>query len=318
MGASTFKTSSARAQGILPLCLCCVLSLVPFAPARAQSNDVSARLSHLENEINTLNRAVYKGEKPPAGSAAPAAVDSGMFDRVQQLENQVRDLTGKLEQQTYDNQQLQMRLDAMQQNTQSRLDGIEGQLRQNGMAAPQPIETGTPPSPMPGEIPPQPAPNAAPQQTPAPQAAAAPVPAPGTAPAPTTLSTDDAAALYEQGFGEIKAENYDAAEKTFSAFMKQFPDNTLAPNALYWLGETYYARKNYTQSSRVFAEAYRKYPNGPKAPDSLLKLGMSLSGSGKKSDACVALAQLKKQYPNGPAPVLTKADEEMTGLACQQ
>ena len=90
----------------------------------------------------------------------------------------------------------------------------------------------------------------------------------------------------------------------------------MAPNALYWLGETFYVRKDYDKAARAFAEAYQKYPNGPKGADNLLKLGMSLAGKGEKDSACVALAQLRKEYPKGPEPVLKRGESEMATLGC--
>ena len=148
-------------------------------------------------------------------------------------------------------------------------------------------------------------------------------------PDPATASSDvtgaetgagvatDAAGLYEQGFAQIKAQDYPAAEASFAAFMKDYPTHALAPNALYWLGETYYVRKDYDKAARTFAEAYQKYPKGPKGADNLLKLGLSLAGKGEKDNACIALGQLKKEYPKGPDPVLKRGEQEMATLGCK-
>lgn len=278
------------------MCLCCLVAVGFAAPAQAQ-RDMSDRISRLENEIETLNRAVYKGERPPvsASSGATGRETADLLVRIQQLEGELRDLTGKIEQQSYDNQQIQMRLDALEQDSRMRLEAIETQLR----GAPAQTQTPVP----------------APAQT-------APVPPPQAAAAPErgmsagSSASLDAAALYEQGFGEIKQGDYAAAEGSFAQFIKTYPDHALAPNAMYWLGETHYVRKQYDQAARVFAEAYQKYPNGPKGADNLLKLGMSLAGAGKKGDACIALAQLKKQYPDGPPPILNKGDQEIATLGC--
>jgi tol-pal system protein YbgF len=287
-----------------------MLSVSPIA-AQAQSKDVTNRLNRLENEIQTLNRAVYKGEKPPVGAIVSPADDANL-DRLSRLESELRDLTGKVEQQAYDNQQLQIRIDALEQDSRMRLDSLEAQMRNAPASQAQPV----PVPPQSGNFP----------VTVGEDASALPAPTPIT-PAATASSapaavndggqfSEDAAALYEQGFGEIKRQEYDAAEKTFTAFTRQFPDHALAPNALYWLGETHYVRKQYDKASRVFAESFQKYPNGPKGADNLLKLGMSLAGAGKKNDACIALKELKRKYPEGPAPVLTKGDQEIAALGC--
>ena len=266
--------------------------------ASAQSNDVVNRLKRLENEVNTLNRAVYKGETPPASAAAPDDSAGVYLDRINRLENDVRTLTGKVEQQAYDVQQMQQQVQALSEDARMRLDAIEGQLRAAPAQAQQPAAT----QPQGQSV----------QVDPSAQ----PVPAGANVVTGSETGSLDAAALYEQGFAEIKREDYPAAEKTFSGFIKQYADHPLAPNAYYWLGETYYVRKNYDKASRVFAEAYKKYPGGPKGADNLLKLGLSLAGKGEKQNACIALGQLKKEYPNGPAPILKRGDDELASLGC--
>lgn len=309
MNASTIRVKKiALAQRFLPLCLCCLVGVSAFSVnANAQSKDVVNRIDRLENELETLNRAVYKGEKPPAGAGGGVsdAASSDMIDRLQRMENEIRDLTGKVEQQSYDMQQIQQKLEALTQDSGMRLDTIEGQLR----ATPPQAAIQQPPVGMP----PQPS---TPMVDLSNSGSVMVDPAVVVTGKETGVDATDAAGLYEQGFGEIKQQNYEAAEKTFASFIKKYPDHALSANAYYWLGETYYVRKDYKQSSRVFAESYKKFPDGPKGADNLLKLGMSLAGLGKKDDACVALGQLRKQYPNGPAPVMNRADQERTTLGC--
>ncbi len=273
----------------------------------------------MENEIDTLNRAVYKGEKPPASAGSDAAA-ANIEVRLGQIETDIRNLTGKVEQQAYDNQQLQQQLEALSQDSKMRLDAIEAQLRgqgASGASAAAPGAIAPPPTMDPAVTDSNTIPPTAPDGTPA-------VLRPDDTVSPEDQITGneggaaatDAAGLYEQGFAQIKANDFAAAEKSFAAFMKDYPTHALAPNALYWLGETYYARKDYDKASRAFAEAYQKYPNGPKGADNLLKLGLSLAGKGEKQNACIALGQLKKEYPNGPAPVLARGDQEMATLGC--
>ncbi len=301
------------------MCLCGFVgaALIYSVPASAQSNDVLNRLKRIENDVDTLNRAVYKGEKPPALSSDNASASADVDARINQIENDLRNLTGKVEQQSYDNQQLQQKLDAIEQDSRMRLDSIEAQLRgQPPMAQQAPMQPdmhGNSPVSDPNVIPPT-----APDGTPAvlrPDETAPP--ADTVTGGETGAGATDAASLYEQGFGEIKRSDYDAAEKTFAAFMKQYPTHALAPNALYWLGETYYVRKDYNKASRTFAEAYQKFPGGPKGADNLLKLAMSLAGKGEKDNACIALGQLRKEYPKGPEPVLKRGEQEMATLGCK-
>ena len=130
-------------------------------------------------------------------------------------------------------------------------------------------------------------------------------------------STGNAAQDYDRAYSYIKARNFDNAEQAFDAFIKAYPDNKLISNAKYWYGETFYVRGDYEKSARVFAEGYQKYPQGQKAASNLLKLGMSLVGMGKPDDACIAFKQLKKDYSKSAVPVLKRADMEMNKISCQ-
>lgn len=286
------------------MCLCGFVgaALITSVPkAYAQSNDIVNRLKRIENDVDTLNRAVYKGEKPPA-PISDGGASSDVESRINQIETDLRNLTGKVEQQSYDNQQLQQKLDM-----------IETQLREQPPMAQQaqPDMHNNSPVSDPNVIPPT-----MPDGTPAVLRPDAPMGGDVTG-AETGAAAIDAASLYEQGFGEIKRSDYAAAEKSFAAFMKQYPTHALAPNALYWLGETYYVRKDYDKASRTFAEAYQKFPGGPKGADNLLKLAMSLAGKGEKENACIALGQLRKEYPKGPEPVLKRGEQEMATLGCK-
>ncbi len=129
-------------------------------------------------------------------------------------------------------------------------------------------------------------------------------------------STGTAAQDYDRAYSYIKARDFNNAEQAFDAFIKAYPNNNLTSNAKYWYGETFYVRGEYERSARVFAEGYQKYPQGQKAAPNLLKLGMSLVGMGKPDDACIAFKQLKKDYSKSAIPVLKRADTEMSKINC--
>lgn len=297
------------------MCLCTVLGFSVLSTAAFAQNDANNRIKRLENEIETLSRAVYKGEKPqaPIGGAGVSDATANIDARISQIEKDLQTLTGKVEQQSYDSQQTQQRLEALEQDTRMRLDAIEGQLRAGGAVPPNNAPPLMPQADMQQQPPIDPNVVIGSDQPPMPSVLQPEAP---MGDADGTAGSLDAAGLYEQGFGEIKREDYAAAERSFAQFMKDYPTHALAPNALYWLGETFYVRKEYDKAARAFAEAYQKYPNGPKGADNLLKLGMSLAGKGEKDSACVALAQLRKEYPKGPEPVLKRGESESAALGC--
>ncbi len=94
------------------------------------------------------------------------------------------------------------------------------------------------------------------------------------------------------------------------------PEDPLAGNAKYWLGETFYVRGDFRNAAVTFAEGFQRYPDSTKAPDNLLKLGMSLAQLEKKDDACGAFGELLKRYPDATASILQRATRERERLGC--
>ena len=121
---------------------------------------------------------------------------------------------------------------------------------------------------------------------------------------------------YQYAWGLLRGQDYPGAEAALRSFIAQHPQHTLAGNAQYWLGETYYVRKDYRQAAVAFAEGYQTYPNSAKAPDNLLKLGLALAQIGEKADACEAFAQLGRQFPTAQQSLKERATRERQRLAC--
>jgi tol-pal system protein YbgF len=129
---------------------------------------------------------------------------------------------------------------------------------------------------------------------------------------PSGSATDQ----YNRAFGLLKQADYPAAEVALRAFIEQHPNDPMAGNATYWLGDTYFARGRYPDAARAFAEVYKRYPKSVKAPEALLKLGMSLGEANQKQNACVALAQLDQAFPHAAGNVKQQAAAQKKRLGC--
>ncbi len=310
-------------SGLLTLVLF-VGAFVCVSPVLAQSAfETQNRIKRLENEVQTLSRAVYRGEKPPAGASVGGGADVEI--RLQQIERELRELRGTFEQQAHEMRQLRAELERVGSDLELRINDLEG-----GRSADNRGAGGNPSAPYTvrpsvSVVPSQPVGDSyqwrsGRQDTPAADkngTLGSYVQKPGGNGSDSARSSGDkAAALYESAFSLIKNAKYAAAEKQFSMFLEAYPDHVLAGNAKYWLGETYYVRGNFEVAARVFAEGYQKYPKGAKAADNLLKLGMSLAGLGKTADACIALGQLNKENLAGSGPVMRRAAQEKKRLGC--
>jgi tol-pal system protein YbgF len=273
-------------------------------PARAQTqmetSQLMNRINELENQVQTLSRAVYKGDKGAAAamansvSSADATAAANNDARMTAIEDKQRELTGQLEKISFDLQQIKDRVDKMQGDNEQRFQ----QMEHNASAQPQPSSV------------------VAPAPAPAPAASG------GAAPQGETLGTvsdshaGPAEQLYGEAFADVRDSKYDEAEAKLKQFISQYPGHALTPNAQYWLGETYYVREDYKKAAQTFAQGYQSYPKSAKAEDSLYKLALSLAKMDKKDDACVSLRQLQKDFPGDTGKLHAKAVDEIKQLGC--
>jgi tol-pal system protein YbgF len=285
----------------------------------------------------------------PSDSSAAAATDV----RFQQLEKEVRRLTGQIEEQNYEIRKLRDEVARVTGDLEVRVNDVEARGGSGGGAAsssgnamsapqsgsaqytaqanaPQPDDAIDAPSAPSGR-----APNSSFEYTP-PNAAPAPSDdsnanagapsnaAPGQlgklnqSPTSGKLSPGDSEAVeYENAYAYVNARDFEKAEAALQAFIAKYPNSSYMPNAKYWYGETFYVRGSYEKAARIFAESYQADPKGSKAAGNLLKLGMSLAGMGKKDDACVAFKQLQKDYASSAVPILKRAETEMKRIGCR-
>jgi tol-pal system protein YbgF len=305
---------------------------IPDAPALAQDRATIERLDRIERDMNMLQRQVYRGSSggapvPMAPMDSQTAVNTEL--RLDQLETQLRGLTGQIEEQNYTIDQLKRRLDQLVGDIDLRLTDIEkgkpgGADRQTPAGAQARNAPAPPPAPSAGVATPAREPGQPGVLGTMPvdrQGNVRPAPAPATAPSSTNtaaLPAGTAQDQYNYAFGLLRQADYPAAEQALRAFVQRYPNDPLSANAQYWLGETYYVRKDYNNAAAAFAEGYKRYPQGGKGPDSLLKLGMSLTEIGQKQAACQSYGQLERDYPKASANILERARGERQRLECDK
>ena len=105
---------------------------------------------------------------------------------------------------------------------------------------------------------------------------------------------------YDTGMKLLAKLQYDEARSTFQGIVDANPDDPLAPQASYWVGDIAYVRKDYQSAALAFAKVIKKYPSSDRAPESMLKLGQSMIAMGKKEEGCITLAALKEKFPKDP------------------
>lgn len=281
----------------LSLSLLTVLMLAAVAlPARAADNSaLMQRVIRLENDVNQLNSRAYRGGDAGAAAAGGGGDFAAGFEvRLSQIEQQMQQLTGRVEQLQYQLQLQQQQSEKQLSDLLLRVDDLE-KAGKGGGPAPAPAKA----SPKAGG---DDVASATPEQTLNPPA--------GTASGDPEEAYNDAYALIRQG-------DYPGAQQGFASFVATWPSHPLAGNAQYWLGQSQYLQKDYKSAATSFAQAYQRFPKSQKAPESLKQLGFALSAQGRKPEACVTFTQLNTQFPQLPAALKQEVTREQTRLACQ-
>ena len=121
---------------------------------------------------------------------------------------------------------------------------------------------------------------------------------------------------YDEAYSNLLTGNYETAAQLFTQFLEEFPDDPLAVDAQFWLGESYFARQMYKEATDAFLKSYTDYPTSNKASESLLKMGISLNGMGEQELACSTLAELFNKFPNAPSSVQNRAKAEYDRVEC--
>ncbi len=126
----------------------------------------------------------------------------------------------------------------------------------------------------------------------------------------------DERSSYEAAFDTLKAGHYADSARQFQMFLQQYPDGVYAPNALYWLGESYYVTQNFALAQQQFQALLDRYPTHDKAAGALLKVGLSQYGLKQMDAAQATLSQVVKRYPGTDA--ARTADDRLRAMQLQQ
>ena len=236
------------------------------------------RMDRLERDITLMQRKLYKGGQNAGGSAQSMQEGS-----VQHLYAKIGDLEELVAQMTSQMEEYSHQLSVLQEEVKRINADVDFRLNEMKQTA-----TATTPA------------------TPEPAAEK------------KEEKPKDAKSAYNEAFDLLKQLKYEEAEESLQSFLKNYPDDELAGNAQYWLGETYYVRGLYEPAAVAFATGFKNYKQNSKAADNLLKLGLSMQQLGKKQEACTAFKNLKKEFPKASDTLLSRAAKESDKLGCDK
>jgi len=337
MGALDAAISAARGPNWPRVSLLALLLLSPLAaPAHAQF-DIFHR------------QAAEPAQAPPADvpGAEPAEDQAAeIVLRLNRLEEQLRQATGRIEELQNANRRLEEQLQKFRQDVEYRF----GEKAPPAAAASPPAATANTPSVAVIEA----TPSARPRRSDAfdpnalPSAPGAPQPLGTTAPsAPLARANPPAGPPLDLGKGPsapaatgptivnsgvdlvdapreqfnsalqaFQAGQFKEAEDGFKAFMAANPGHRLTADAVFYIGETYFQRARPREAAEQYLKVTTDYGKSSRAPESMVRLGQTLAALGNKEQACATFAEFGKRYPNATGSVKRLADREIAKDHC--
>lgn len=121
---------------------------------------------------------------------------------------------------------------------------------------------------------------------------------------------------FDLGYGYIQRKDYASAEQTLRDFLQRYPNDRMAADASYWLGESLFQRQRYQDAAEAYLVVTTKYETTGRAPDALLRLGQSLSAIGQKEMACASFAEVARKYPRSSIAVKQGVEREQKRARC--
>ncbi len=138
---------------------------------------------------------------------------------------------------------------------------------------------------------------------PGPTAGAPPAATASAEPARSPSREDQAREIksYEAASNLFRRNDFASAAEAFHAFLKDYPQSALAPNAEYWIGIAYANLKDYRKALAAQEGLIAKHPQSAKAPDALLAIAALQAEQGDNGSARNTLEDIIARYPSSEA-----------------
>lgn len=249
-------------------------------PDPAALADIRQELIRLLGDIQSLQAELRTTTQP---NSPTAVADTPTVLRAARLEEEVRGLTGQVE-------QLAFRISRIAEDGTRRIQDLEFRLveLEGGditALADTPLLGGAVPE---GQ---------------------------GISTSPLTTTPPDAPQLavaeqsdFDVAMVSLGEGNTTAAIEQFRAFLADYPGGPLAAEAMFHLGEAETQEANHKKAARAFLDSFTAAPQGPFAAAALMRVGVALGHLGQKQEACQTLNEVLIRYPGHPVEAETQSN----------
>lgn len=283
-------------------------------------------IDSLKDDIKQLQRQVYRGIENSEKKSADAKSDVQI--KLVEHDETIRNINGRMDELEYNMKLINDKLDKINRDMEIRFKILEGRQIPDNLISPKPNLPTIHNAPIA---------NNAPKNVSGANITGEDL-APINSPNPQTTPTNEPQALipdidvelpqeqtkplsakemYDAGIEALNSGYYDEAELAFKHILDAYPQDKLASNAQFWLGETYYKQKDYNKAKIAFKDGYEKYKNGNKSADSFFKLGLTLKSLNENKKACIILSNFNAEFPKANKDLAKRVKAEAKALGCK-
>jgi len=202
---------------------------LPFNMASAAESQLSLeqRITQLEQQAKTRG-----------------LLQTNMSIQLNELQNEVKELRGIIEEHDYKLEQIQERQRDIYRDIEDRLSGVHTNATDN--TNPQELATNTTDSVV------------SPQVT--------------EQVKQTITDSDDGRSEFDAAFKLVRNRQYPQAIQGFESFLAKYPSGDFSDNARFWIGQVYYAQSNLIEAEKQFLLLRSDFPDSSKMSAAILKL----------------------------------------------
>ncbi len=235
-----------------------------------QINDASESPSNISNKVKKLEEQI---ENP---------TPTQLLQRLNQLQEQIQQLEGKLEEQDHEISRLREQLQASYADLDQRItkvatDGVDLGKSKESFDINKPVD---------------------PIEQIAKQHGQTKVS--DNLENSSSKSTDEET-RYLEAYKLVKSNHFEKALPLMQAFIKDFPQSHYAANAHYWIGEILVFQGNQEEAKKEFIILINQFPKSTKIADARLKLANIYIKQGLIEQARKELATIQREFPDSPA-----------------
>jgi tol-pal system protein YbgF len=119
----------------------------------------------------------------------------------------------------------------------------------------------------------------------------------------STASADD---LYNTSMASLRRGSLQTARAGFQEFLRAYPGHRQAPDALFYVGETYNEGKDVQNALQTYAQVVQRYPASPRAATALYRAGTIEAGRGNRTEARAMFNRVVQSYARSPEATLAR------------